>query len=526
MPKVGCYIKKILFSRSNNGFESGIGLKGVLVLSFTAACLFGDLNAQYLNKIYTRGRNPKVTFTSVQDSLYLYGSVRNVDGSRYDYTLINSSGAILDTLDLDFPVPGHLFDNCRFCLNVRGDRIYNAYTNFVNNDSIFVILSQLSLNPLDTIRTFNYYPQSINYTAAHAWSMKFDSDSTFLVSGLMGRWAQEPDSLLKYDLFLSKFDTAFNLIWETTVEDGVYGRRYGPIGTDIVLDNYGGILVTGNAFYYPILELGFAARFDENGTKLWYKEYPASLGMSGMYCVDNGDGTYQYVQNDWSKFTGGLNNLIVGRMDTSGNILSSQRFGKINRAQFAQDMIRTQDGNYYISGIGYLGNFHSFGFKFTPQGDSLWYRTYHHDDSTDVVYVEGFEEDSGGDLIHFGYHVNNVRPNPGNIAFSWVYRTDEYGCIFQDCHLSNEEIAQLPSIGFFPNPCDGEFRINLNRDLEGPLFVEIYAVNGALLESHIVDDGRQEEVNIRSGLTSGAYYVLLRSRNGEKLGVEKLLIRP
>lgn len=47
--------------------------------------------------------------------------------------------------------------------------------------------------------------------------LEWDTDSTFLLSGYAWYWNSLP--FLKYDLFLSKFDADFNLLWETTVYD-------------------------------------------------------------------------------------------------------------------------------------------------------------------------------------------------------------------------------------------------------------------------------------------------------------------
>lgn len=498
----------------------------MLVAFYLSLWLFapGICKGQFLDTIYSRGNNAKISYTSLGDTAYLFANIKNINPRLYEYTLINYNGEILDTLSLNYPIPGYSLDNCRSCLHFKERRTYSAYTNFTSLDSGFVILSKLTFNPLDTIETMRYYVDRSIYTGEHAWSMAFDTDSTFLVSGYVARWVQQPDSLLKYDLFLTKFDTALNVVWETTVADGIYGRRYGPIGTDIVVDSYGRILVTGNAFFYPFLEIGFASRFDSQGNNLWYKEYPGNMGMSGMYCVDNEDGTYQYVQNWWTRPQGDINDLIVGRMDTMGNILTGKRFGKVQRMQFAQDLIKTKDGNFYISGIGYYANFHSFGFKFTPQGDSLWYRTYHHDDSLDLAYVENFQEDADSNLVHFGYHGDNVNPRPGNGIFSWLYRTDQYGCIFKDCQLSREELATLPQLSLYPNPAPGgRFFIELpTASKEAPAVLEIYGSAGALLESHSL--GRSSgRLSVQTDLSPGVYFCLLRAKDGKEIGVAKLM---
>lgn len=498
---------------------SGLGFLLILCVAGT------NLYSQFLDTIYARANDAYTSFAVLDSGEIIFAGKKNINNNVLQYTWVNRQGVVIDTLNLRYDPNEYFFAPCSRGLMMKGEKLYHSNTNFYSQDSIYVILSKFNLSPLSTSETKLYYTDRSIYTATQAWSMAFDTDSTFLVSGLLARWVQQPDSLLKYDLFLTKFDTAFNVIWETIVPDGRYGRRYGPIGTDIVLDSYGGILVTGNAFFYPILEIGFAARFDRHGNKLWYKEYPGNMGMSGMYCVDNKDGTYQYVQNWWTRPQGDINDLHVGRMDTMGNILTNERFGKVQRMQMAQDLIQTKDGNFYVSGIGYYANFHSFGFKFSPQGDSLWYRTYHHDDSLDLAYVENFQEDADSNLVHFGYHGDNVNPRPGNGIFAWLYRTDQHGCIFEDCHLSQEEIAALPQLSLYPNPAPGgRFFIDLPvTTAEAPAVLEMYNTAGALLESHSLGE-QSGRISINSALPKGTYFCLLRTKDGKELGVARLLV--
>lgn len=494
----------------------------ILVTSLFLTGLSTNGTAQYLDTIYDIGHDARPSFTLLEGGDILIANANNNQTNLYQYARLNSQGLLLDSLNLHYPANDYFFANCKRALVCIGKNLYNAYTNFHQQDSTYIILSKLSLNPLDTLQTHLYFADRSIYIASQALVMVYDSDSSFLLSGLHARWALEPDSVLKYDLFLSRIDTNFQVVWETIVPDGQYGRDYGPMGTDILIDEYGGILVTGNEFFYPLLEIGFAARFNQAGQNLWYKEYPGTLGMSGMYCVDNGDGSYQYIQNQWTRAQGDANDLITGRMDTLGNILSSKRIGKINRMQFAQDLIQTSDSNFYVSGIGYYINMHSYGFKFSPQGDSLWYRSYHHDDSLDLAYLETFREDSAGNLVHFGYHVNNINPGPNNNLSSWLYRTDADGCIFKDCQLGKEELGSLPPFILYPNPSRGTFNFDLPLNEHRPAYLEIYNSSGGLAETHRLPDSPLPRYRISSSLATGQYYVVLRSISGKKIGLASL----
>lgn len=495
-------------------------LKQTLLISLISF----SINAQHLDTIYPRSRNVKLDLLELSNGDYLFAGLKNLEPSLYQYTIIDQAGNVKDTLDLSYNDTNFHFDNCSSCLHQIGNTIFNAYTNAYSNDSFYVILSKLSLSTLDTISTQFYFGNSNAYKVTHAWTTEWDSDSTFLLSGLLARWT--PDSILKYDLFLTKFDTAFNVLWETTVADSFQTQNYGPIGADIVIDDYGGILVTGSPYFHPPYEMGFAARFDKNGNKLWYKEYPATYGMSGMYCMDNGDGTYQYVQNTWSVANGGNNFLDVGRMDTMGNILSTTRLGHPQRLQMAQDLIRTKDGNFYVSGVSYYGNFHAFGMKFSPNGDSLWFRRYYHQDTMDATWVDSFHEDDDSNLVHVGFFADSYNAPAGkNNVYSWVYRTDQYGCNIEDCQISVADFASLQQLSIYPNPSYGEFWLNLPPESTGPLTLDIYSLNGSIMEKHTLSDRSEGKVKVVSRLSQGQYLCILKDADFKEIGFFSLQLK-
>ncbi|MDR9374090.1 MAG: T9SS type A sorting domain-containing protein, partial [Schleiferiaceae bacterium] len=141
----------------------------------------------------------------------------------------------------------------------------------------------------------------------------------------------------------------------------------------------------------------------------------------------------------------------------------------------------------------------------------------------DLAYVENFMEDADSNLVHFGYHGDNVNPRPGNGIFSWLYRTDQHGCIFEDCQLSQEELKALPRLGLYPNPAPGG-RFFVEQPLQGrPAILEIYNASGALLESHNLASS-QSRYRIHSALSPGSYLCLLRSNTGKELGLARVMM--
>ena len=83
------------------------------------------------------------------------------------------------------------------------------------------------------------------------------------------------------------------------------------------------------------------------------------------------------------------------------------------RSNFAQDLIRTKDGNYYVAGIGFFGNKFGYGAKFNRSGDSLWYREYTHGGwkptgpPLEEGWIEWFTQKPDSSFLHVGWNRNS-----------------------------------------------------------------------------------------------------------------------
>lgn len=139
----------------------------------------------YLNERYHRSMNAKASLAIGADSYYLASSI-NIRLWEYQYTRVNHHGVVLDTLNLVFNDTINWFQNGLKCLHLHHGRVYNTYSDFVNNYSVYLILSKLPANLSDTLMTFNL--NLSGYTGLEAYATSFDSDSSFILTGYAGRW--------------------------------------------------------------------------------------------------------------------------------------------------------------------------------------------------------------------------------------------------------------------------------------------------------------------------------------------------
>jgi hypothetical protein len=217
--------------------------------------------------------------------------------------------------------------------------------------------------------------------------------------------------------------------------------------------------------------------------------------------------------------------MRFGRIDTSGNIIYDTATGPELPYFRFEDLIRTSDGNFYVAGdIQVLpGSFPITAYKFTPQGDSIWMRSYYHlNDSADLNHIWAFQEtpDFGflhmGQLIDFDNDIASVR-----VQHFYMLKTDQYGCLQKGCQsIGLEEIGPLEAkLRVYPNPTTGV--LHLESSIEQNIEYVLYNSLGQTMRKGSFS--RNTYLLLRN-LNEGVYF-LKTSRNGRVYGTEKVMIR-
>ncbi len=417
---------------------------------------------------------------------------------------------------------------CFKCLKANNGSFFLAQTDFIRDDSVFVRFTKFN-NNLDTLVSVKHLEFQKGQPVI--WDMKFDTDSTFVVSGFLFRLT----NYNKYDLWVAKFDTAFNPIWEVRIPDTIPGMSGGYYGEDLAIDQYGSCLVTGRANHYvPIqsnTDHSFAARIDlQTGALKWFYPFNQDLGSQNIAALDNGDGTYSFARMEVLSFIPNTyypdhTRLHFGQLDTSGQVIADTITGpKFPYFRF-QDLIATSDGNYYVAGDVQVrpGKFPISAYKFTPQGDSIWMRSYYHlNDSADRNHIWAFQEAPDSGFLHLGrlLDVDNDIDSVRTLHF-YMLKTDSYGCLQEDCQsIGIEEPSYWHArLSAYPNPSYD--KLNLESELPDEVYYEIYNSFGQLMRS-----GKfQHKVKIDlTGITPGVY-ILKSTVKGRSLGEQKIMIR-
>ncbi len=406
---------------------------------------------------------------------------------------------------------------CFKCFHSDSANYYLAQTDYIRDDSVFVRFTKFDLS-LDTVKTTKHL--EFQGALPAIWDMVFDTDSTFVVTGLLFRLT----NYNKYDLWVAKFDNSFNPIWELRVPDTIPGMNGGYHSEDLVIDQFGSCLVTGRANHYVPTQSNtdhsFAARIDlQTGALKWFYSFNQDLGSQNIAALDNGNGTYSFARMEILGFWPNTINyayptrMRLGRIDTSGQVVYDTATGPELPYFRFEDLIRTSDGNFYVAGdIQVLpGNFPITAYKFTPQGDSIWMRSYYHlNDSTDLNHIWAFQEAPDSGFLHIGQLFdwdNDIAPV--RIQHFYMLKTDQYGCLQKGCQsIGLEEIRPLQAeLRVYPNPTTGV--LHLEADLEQEIKYVLYNSLGQAIREGSFKASKT--LNI-TDLNQGVY--ILQTRSG------------
>jgi hypothetical protein len=417
---------------------------------------------------------------------------------------------------------------CFKCLKTKGGSYFLAQNDLIRSDSGFVRFTKFNHN-LDTLFTQKHLEFQMGQPVIR--DMKFDTDSTFVVSGLLFRLT----SYNKYDLWVAKFDTAFNPIWELRIPDTIPGMNGGYYGDDLVIDQYGSCLVTGRANHYVTVQSNtdhsFAARIDlQTGALKWFYPFNQDLGSQNIAASDNGDGTYSFARMEILGFWPNTNDyayptrMRFGRIDTSGQVVYDTVTGPELPYFRFEDLIRTSDGNFYVAGdIQVLpGNFPISAYKFTPQGDSIWMRSYYHlNDPADRNHIWAFQEAPDFGFLHMGQLIdfdNDIAPV--RVQHFYVLKTDFYGCLQEGCQSIVIEESHFKPAGLSAYPNPSYDILNLESELPDEVYYELYNSFGQLMRSG--NFKHKVRINL-TGIAPGVY-MLKSTAKGSSLGSHKIII--
>lgn len=488
---------------------------------FASHLLFGQ---QPFSKTYPGiggGGGPDLLY---DDSSYVIAPRSLSTYNVLEFIRLDVNGIMIDSARYSFSDSAYT-TNCYDCLSKVNGRLYYAAVELSlwDDRTIFLKLN----NDFDTLSSFRYQYDSL---ATQIFAMTFDTDSTFIATGNTGELVSEKHA--EGNLIVVKMDTSFNIIWERKFVDSIYTNHEGGFsGWHLEVDEYGSVIIGGVAFHIGrssgppyTIKKSLIARLDRATGKLhWLKTFRFPLDSWYLYALDMGDGTYRYFENAvlevYPDSTHSKKALNFGAIDTAGNILWSKLMGPYARNYTIEDVAHTPDGNMVAVGTVYKPprNRTTGLYKISPAGDSLWYREYYYQDSTDYSWLYNITTTPDSGFAMAGFWLDRHSSTP---ARSWVLKVDQYGCLVEGCHTIGLPEGELAGqVEIYPNPSRGELQLKIS---EFPAKFQLYSSQGALVKQAEL---HSPENTLELGhLSPGFYTVYIKSDSGSY--TQKLIIRP
>ncbi len=211
------------------------------------------------------------------------------------------------------------------------------------------------------------------------------------------------------DIWLIKTDENGTAEWTK-----LYGSYNWDYGECVHQTSDGGYVIFGYTDeFYPAYYNGWLLKTDQYGDTLWSKVYTGEMYhfiKSGLELpVGNG-----YVFTGYTKLSAGSpEDIWVVRTDLNGDTVWTASFGGMER-EFAFSVARADNGYLYVAGMTEsfgAGESDGLVIKLTPDGDSVWAKTYGGPGSDYLYDIK--ETNDGGFIIagstgSFG-HMNNYQ---------------------------------------------------------------------------------------------------------------------
>ncbi|MCB0478591.1 MAG: T9SS type A sorting domain-containing protein [Crocinitomicaceae bacterium] len=319
------------------------------------------------------------------------------------------------------------------------------------------------------------------------------------------------------DMFLSKFDTLGNLIWENKHVIGSFGTRTTSI--DKVSD--GGFILSGATTSFgngigTTIDI-YIRKVDSLGDFQWHKYWGSALNEQGK-CIVAQDSII--IVYGGTRENGSDYDNFVTVLDINGNVLWDTIFS-LNSSldEEVNAVVRTQDGSI-VCAISYVDDVsgvpHGALVKFLPSGQLAWKRTY-----SIRIYDQYFRDliqTSDGGYAMTGF----VFPDgSGNTQDVWVVKVDSMGCDVPLCYLGERELGlELPILKCYPNPTSSISTIEL---LENSREIQLYNSAG-ILQKKIEIENNQKELKLDLSLFPHDIYILrLLDKNGVTIGQGKVV---
>ena len=513
-------------------------MKHAFPLSCFFISLFSFINAQPI--LFQNGYGgiaddmfKKAIATSSGD-IVAVGSTKSFGAGNWDILLtkLDTAGELLWTKTLG--TTGMELGNHIASASDGGYIIAGTTNGFaMNNDDDALVVKTDSLGNVQWAITYgDTFPDVARF-------VKETNDGNYLIAGTI-------QSLLPNtywdNMLLLKINTNGNMLWGKHM-----GNQYSD-AYDLAELPTGDIIIAGaqiNSYTPGNVDMdGDLIRMSPSGNLLWQKHYGGTKD-DGLYsCVFSGN-NFLFAAGVTENFGAGGADIYVVQSDITGVLINSFTYGTSGN-DYAYDIIQTPDSNYLIAGTTdyFSGNFSPLLLKINSSGALLWSKTLG-STSTDIIYsgdvtnnnqliLSGYSNGMSGNGDMSGYLLkldstgssdcpfssiqidtssNNIKFNLSlnfdSLSFLPVFRTLSVSSplldLYNSCGTNIHESEFNTNFNIYPNPCNGNFSLLSENNIQGKCELEIIDINGKIVKQTHISNTSSSYHNV-SELQNGLFF--------------------
>ena len=358
-----------------------------------------------------------------------------------------------------------------------------------------------------------------------------------------------------YGTFLTKYDTAGNVLWAKSA-----GGKRGSRGSGVNVDNHGNVFMVGNlaypSGYFGTIQLFtvnnsadgvFIAKYDSSGNALWARAAGGEFVMYGISCATDSIGNVYITGESCNENThfGSVTLHNVNVMPAASFHAYLAKYDTSGTVQWANDV--TRDNIDYSSGNGIIvdkaGNSYTTGYYSyycsVKPGDSVW----SYSSAYDVLVTKYDANGNGIWATHGGPGEGNgiAIDGIGNLYVTgFVGDAARFGAntlpaaTHEDMLLARLSLSTPPYVGIpqihetasgitvYPNPSSGS--INIKSSKSGFTGIRLTDPLGRIVYQQDYVMAIQSAAVHLPNLAAGVYYLTVLGKEG--VYGEKIVVAP
>jgi hypothetical protein len=365
--------------------------------------------------------------------------------------------------------------------------------------------------------------------------MLLSSDNNFYLSNSTRQNSQA-------DITIMKIDSAGSLIWTNTYGephwDDLSPRMFLTTNNDLLLSWGQTNLGSGTFFIQKARSrLSWLSLIDGVATHNYVTDTSnQSLIYSGIALIEKGNnyfiGSVFGTQSPNSNNVFG--NAYIYKLGNNQNWLWGKMIANHPPSYISdiRKLLEADDGNILAIGtrpVNDSSHFMGYMQKLTPNGDSLWQRTFAALTTTAARNeIYDARPTSDGGYIICG-ESRSYLPTTEPMQQGWLLKVDSMGCLVPGCHITAvEEIEgrELLQIKTYPNPATDYLNVYVPAIISSSdLQLHLYNLEGKLLQNHFLPQQDATYMMQVDDLVTGVYLLQLLDEDGRLLGSAKVIVQ-